>query len=359
MSRNRIRASITVFLAGATALMFPLVGNLPAQEEALKGITVSATDKEAAKQVTNFHRHATPSRTEKGKSASREALIAGGASRHAHEKGGNGKGGNSGNHLVRYQGDLSFEGGPVVYAAESHPIYLQPNGNCPIPACWGDPGGFLKSLGDSDFIHLADQYVGLSANHRYTKGLSLHAAYTPPGVPLTDADLEALVHAAVVATGFGGYTHIYHVFLPPGQDECFDSTFTFCYSPDNPSSFAFCAYHSSVDFQDVGHVLYTVEPFQDVPGCQSVPGTPNGQLVDSTNYALAHETFETITDPDGDAWINFSAVVLAGEEIGDECDFFTVIGTNVYGDPFVYEINGKLYATQPMYSNALHGCSVH
>jgi hypothetical protein len=71
---------------------------------------------------------------------------------------------------------------------------------------------------------------------------------------------------------------------------------------NSQQTFAFCAYHSSVQFKDIGHVLYGVEPFQDVPGCSVRPGTPNGQLVDSTNNSLSHELFETISDPDGTAW---------------------------------------------------------
>ena len=172
---------------------------------------------------------------------------------------------------VRYEGDLTYQGGPVVESAQSHPVYLLPGGTCPISVCWGDPAGFLKSLANSQFIHLADQYIGLWWSWRYTLGVSLEGSYTPPAVPLTDADIEAVVHSAAVATGLTGYNHIYHVFLPPGQDECFDSTFSVCYSPDNPSTFYFGAYHGSVDFTDVGHVLYTVEPFQNVPGCQGCP----------------------------------------------------------------------------------------
>jgi hypothetical protein len=48
-------------------------------------------------------------------------------------------------------------------------------------------------------------------------------------------------------------------------------------APDNNATFAFCAYHSSVDFSDVGHVLYSVQPYQNVPLCQVQPGTPNPQ----------------------------------------------------------------------------------
>ena len=54
----------------------------------------------------------------------------------------------------------------------------------------------------------------------------------------------------LIASGDAGYGHIYHVFIPPGQDGCFDATFTVC------ASNVFCAYHSSVDFTDVGPSLY-------------------------------------------------------------------------------------------------------
>lgn len=110
------------------------------------------------------------------------------------------------------------------------------------------------------------------------------------------------MHAVASKEG-SGYGHIYHVFLPPGQDECFSHPSKVCYSPDDPKTFVFCAYHSSVQFKDIGHVLYSVEPFQDVPGCSVRPGTPNGQLADSTNNSLSHELFETISDPDGNTWI--------------------------------------------------------
>jgi len=76
-----------------------------------------------------------------------------------------------------------------------------------------------------------------------------------------------------------------------------------------------------MDFRDIGHVLYSVEPFQNVEGCSSRPGTPDGQLADSTNNVLSHETFETIPDPDGTAWLNILDNGVFGQEIGDECSF--------------------------------------
>lgn len=258
-----------------------------------------------------------------------------------------------------YPADLTYLGGSTVPFAQFHAIYMLPNGSCPISVCWGDPEGFLRHLGRSNFIQLSDQYLGVFGANRYFDGSDANVSYTPPSVPLTDADIEAVVYLVASATQETGYGHIYHVFLPPGQDECFDSTYSECYSPDNPNSFYFCGYHSSVDFPGLGHVLYTVLPYADVPGCSVKPGTPNGMLADSADNVLSHETFETITDPDGASWWNYSAVVLFGDEIGDECEFVTFIGPNgdAYFNPPTFNVGGHVYAVQSEYSNDAHACT--
>jgi hypothetical protein len=254
---------------------------------------------------------------------------------------------------IRYPGDLSYQGGALVDHVQSHALYV----NCKS-SCWGNPEGFLQDLGGSDFIHITDQYVGRHDDNRYTVGGHASISFTLPKVPLTDNDMLAVVHAVASQTHQTGYNHIYHVFLPPGTDECFDSTFTVCYSPDNPNTFFFCAYHGSADFSDIGHVLYSVEPFQNVGGCNVAPGSPNGQLVDSTNNVLSHELFEAITDPDGSAWWNTASNALYGNEIGDECSFIIFPPGAVYFDPSVFNIGGKRYAVQPEYNNSSHACTV-
>ena len=67
--------------------------------------------------------------------------------------------------------------------------------------------------------------------------------------------MVAAVHAAAAFLGVSGFGHIFHVFLVPEQNECFDSTYSLCYSPDNPAAFVFCGYHNSADFADVGLAL--------------------------------------------------------------------------------------------------------
>jgi hypothetical protein len=265
----------------------------------------------------------------------------------------------------RYPADLTYQGGETVGQARYHAIYLLNSftgttgcTESTIATCWGNPEGFLKDLGKSDFIHVTDQYVGVHDSNRYTNGPDAYATFTPLPPKLTDADVLALVHAVAAGLGYPtGYGNIFHVFLPPGTDECFDATYSVCYSPDSPSTFDFCAYHSSATFTDVGHVLYSVEPYQNVPGCAVPPGSPNGQLTDSTNNVLSHETFETITDPDGTAWWNGASNALYGSEIGDECEFILFTPTAVYFNPSLWHVGNQEYATQPEYSNEGHACT--
>ncbi len=265
----------------------------------------------------------------------------------------------------RYPGDVTYQGGATVERAQSHAIYVlnsfTGSTGCTqttVAGCWGNPEGFLKNLGKSDFIHVVDQYVGSYDSNRYTTGANAYATFAPLPPILTDADIQALVHAVAADLNYPtGYGNIYHIFLPPGTDECFDSTYSECYSPDNLSTFYFCAYHSSVTFSDVGHVLYTVQPYQNVAGCNVPPNSPNGPLVDSTNSILSHETFETISDPDGTAWWNSDSNTLYGSEIADECSFIIFYPTAGYFNPSLWRVGDHVYATQPEYSNEGHTCT--
>lgn len=311
---------------------------------------VTASDRAAARQAKIVHRHALPNHLNGG-SAERNAKLFGTRGRSAHEASDEHSGG------LRFPGDVSYHGGQVVKSVESHAIYMLPKGKCPVAQCWGDPEGFLKALGESDFIHIVDQYVGQYGSHRYGVGTHAKVSFKPQALPFTDADIEGVVHAVAKATGKTGYGHLYHVFLPEGVDECFDNTYSVCYSPDNYATFYFCAYHSSVDFNDIGHVLYSVEPYQNAGGCNVRPGTPNGELIDSTNNVLSHETFETITDPDGDAWTNTLDNGLFGEEVGDECQFLAVVDNFYWFDVSLFQVGSKHYAAQPEYDNAAHACA--
>jgi hypothetical protein len=115
--------------------------------------------------------------------------------------------GHPGGKILQYAGDLTYLGGHVLKSAVSHAIYLQrqTGSQCTIATCWGDPEGFLRDLGNSDFIHVIDQYVGLHDANRYTVGFHATVNYTPQATPLLDSDIQAVVHAVAAQSGASGY----------------------------------------------------------------------------------------------------------------------------------------------------------
>lgn len=253
-----------------------------------------------------------------------------------------------------YPADLSNpDGGQSMWVAQHHPIYI----NMP-PSHWGDPATFLKDLGNSEFIHVTDQYVGTSANHRYTLGTQFGTGsyLIPANHTLTMNDIFALTHAAATLGGTG-LDHLYHVFLPRGVDMCIDANT--CYSPDNFKTFFFCAFHGAVSFSDgVAGVIFTVEPYQNVNGCSVPPtGTASGQLNDSTATVLSHEAIESITDPNLDAWWVQDLTFANGQEIGDLCTRAGLFGTHYYWNYGIVQLDQHMYTIQPEYSNKVHGCT--
>ncbi|MGC8520039.1 MAG: hypothetical protein ACP5P4_16210 [Steroidobacteraceae bacterium] len=283
---------------------------------------------------------------------------------------------------TRYPGQLQYHGGHTVQSATEYMIYVDTttNGSCnSVASCWGDPDGFLTDLGRSRMIHITDQYVHAYDGDRYTvypKDIMVTLNGVTPGTALSDFQMQEIVYE--VTTTFGlptGFNAIYDIFLPPGQDEC--QVAGTCYSPDNASTFKYCAYHNASLFPNSTLALYTVEPYQDVSGCSVRPNTGNGQLVDSTDSVLSHETFETITDPNTvgnppgywpTGWWNELANGLFGQEIGDECSFLAIDPpppavpgptTTVYFDPSEVNLAGHTYWIQPEYNNAAHACTTY
>ncbi|HEX2249144.1 MAG TPA: hypothetical protein VHH32_02290 [Gemmatimonadales bacterium] len=237
--------------------------------------------------------------------------------------------------------DLTYWGGPVITRATSYTVYV----NCPQRAavCWGNgtlaPSDFLRDLNRSDFMNIVREYTGAEAKGNFVvSAMRTEASFTNNRATLQQ--IFQILSDAVTTTGASGYTAIYHVFLPQGTEMCISAGN--CYSPSDPASWTFCAFHGSVNFGATRHVLFTVEPYQGVAGC-SIPGqTPQG-LIDATASTLAHELFETITDPDLDGWSNG----LFGYEISDLCSSF---GSNQL-------LNGRRYFIQSEYSNKLHMCT--
>jgi hypothetical protein len=245
-------------------------------------------------------------------------------------------------HRLKYPADLVRRDGPIMKTAASFNIYV----NCDRggEACWGDPEGFEKNLTGSRFAALLKQYTSSSPSG-YTFGGAFGVKYHTYTELLYQNDLLAIVHAALVRNGGkAGYDTMYHVFLPKGTDTCFDRSRS-CYSPDHPGTFNFCAYHESVAFHGVAqNVIVSIEPYQKISFCASRASSGASALTNSTASTLAHEMFESITDPGpAFAWFNFTF----GSEIGDLCQTFQ----------WKIPVNRVQYSLQPMYSNRYHACA--
>lgn len=240
--------------------------------------------------------------------------------------------------------DLTFFGGPVVTSATVINVYVNCAGGAAV--CWGggtlSPKAFLSDLNRSDFIRLANEYIGSDAKGRFPTGTQLltKTAFSTPNKASLDDIFNILFDAVDASGGASGYTTIYHVFLPQGTAMCIaDGDY---YSPDDPSSWTFCAFHSSATFSPTRHVLFSVEPYQAVSRCQ-IPGqTPHG-VIDATASTLSQQHFGVITNPDGDAWFNG----LFGLEIGDLC----------FGFATDQRLNLHDYFLQSEYSNKGHACT--
>jgi hypothetical protein len=243
--------------------------------------------------------------------------------------------------------DMTNHGGPVVTHATNWNVYV----NCPQgpAACWGTgnltPATFLRDFDRSSMIEIMGQYLNEDPTGRFRQVNELATMVTFP-VDTTDGTPTAslqnifqIVFAAASFTKKSGYDHIYHIFLPQGTDMC--QAPGVCYSPDNLPTEVFCAFHGSVDFGPNFHVLYSVEPYQFVPGICTLQNQT--RVIDGTASTLSHEFSETISDPDGDAWFNN----LTASEIGDLCF--------VFRNP--EQVAGHQYVIQEEYSNTVNACT--
>jgi len=238
--------------------------------------------------------------------------------------------------------DMKNGGGAVLKATTQNDIYVNTTA-----AAVGSPATFQANMNlNSSLFSVLNQYNGVTSTGKFPVGTAFTATVATFTNMISQDTLFAVIHAAA-KTGGTGYGHEYHVFLASGLDTCFD--FGPCYSPDNPPTWVFCAYHGSITFTDIGHVIYSIMPYQNVGnaagscGDFGLGGLPNPAPIDSTATTLWHETAESISDADPNtAWFN----TTFNMEIADVCNNMRASET----------LNAHKYVIQPVYSNSVHGC---
>lgn len=274
-------------------------------------------------------------------------------------------------------GNLDYNGGPVMPANRQFAIFWDPSGT--LPADY--KAGAVKFMQDvaadtnspTNVYSVGAQYFdqgGNNASYTMAFGGQVTAtnAFPANGCPpytgiagsftkcLSDAQLSAEVDAVINANGLPrGLTNQYFVFLPPGIGSCFDNTNNACFDKE------FCAYHTFNTTAGASTpTIYANESYTpiDPVGC-GTGNYPNGTTskIDDQLSSLSHETNEAREDPLLNAWFNANT----GAEGADQCrntadDYGSFIGGQPGVDAFNQIINGGHYILQRDWSNAFVGC---
>lgn len=170
--------------------------------------------------------------------------------------------------------------------------------------------------------------------------------------PLQDSDIEGEVIRAMAANGWSSGNGDSAFFVFTGQN-------VYGCAGSGCSYDAYCAYHSA--FQESGGqvVVYADIPDPgnvDTGSCLEtvVTGEPapnSGAFADSAVNLIAHEGFESTTDPVFDGWYYQDD----NHEVADECVW--KFGA-VAGDGSNIVLDGHKYVVQEMWSNAVGGCYI-
>jgi PKD domain len=266
---------------------------------------------------------------------------------------------------------LPYNGGRVLHSNRTHVIFWQPAQS----ALAFDPGyqqlieTFLADVAADS--HKTTNTYSLSGQYADTQGPAAYdstyggavldtdplppngcvePASTGPGwsVCLTDAQLENEIQNVIAGDHLPTTNHdIYFLVMPDGFGSCTDAASSSCAL--GGSATGYCGYHSETP----AGILYAVIPYNAVAGhCQSNDPRPNDSTADPAISTISHEQNETVTDPDGNAWIDSQ-----GYEEADLCltDFGPAIGGS--GDRVWNEsIHGGHFFLQELWSDADGAC---
>jgi hypothetical protein len=266
---------------------------------------------------------------------------------------------------------LPYGGGRVLNSNRTHLIFWQPAGS----GLSFDPGytqlieTFLYDVAadshkTTNTFSLTGQYYDSKGPAAYdstyggavldTDSLPANGCTEPtltgPGwmVCLTDAQLQTEIEHVIAADNLPHTGHdIFFLVTPDGLGSCTDGTSSSCALGGSASGY--CGYHS----ETAAGILYAVIPYNAVVGhCQSGNPRPNSSTADPAISTISHEENETVTDPDGNAWIDSQ-----GDEAADLC--LTTFGPPIGGSgstEWNETIHGGHFYVQELWSDASNSC---
>jgi Phosphate-induced protein 1 conserved region len=270
-------------------------------------------------------------------------------------------------------GNVTAHGGPVMHSVTNYAIFWLPPGfqfdtpsidlqyaNASDKNYEALVGQYFRDLSDTAYYSIIQQYAdasgapGIGATFG---GSWIDASQYPnsEGIrsnPLQDSDVQAEVTKAMTANGWSAGSGNNEFFVFTGED---------VYScAGNECSYGdYCSYHSYFEAADGQNVVYASIPDPgnvDAGTCLATAASgsdaPNGgAFADSAINLVAHEGFETATDPILNGWYYQDI----GHEIADECDWKFGSLTEGGGDTV---LNGHTYLVQEMWSNKAGGCYI-
>ncbi|HYK82196.1 MAG TPA: hypothetical protein VEU55_03555 [Gemmatimonadales bacterium] len=251
---------------------------------------------------------------------------------------------------------IYYHGGPIISAQKVAAIYwsnatIYPGGPTPGTAGSGSADGslvgfFLNHLGGSPYYNINTTYydgAGTSVQNSvtYTRYWASNTNVPLPLVPV----LDTLIQAQVVA-GFSS-----------GQLTYDPNTLYLVFSDalvnlGGEFGLVYCAYHGHFTWNG-NDVKYAAMPHDiDFPDCSALSGSPNNDpAADAEVNTLAHETEETNTDEDLNAWYDTS-----GNENADKCAWtFGATYTTANGATANMQLGGKDFLVQQNWVDASGG----
>lgn len=268
-------------------------------------------------------------------------------------------------------GDVSnLTGSPVIHNLTVYLIFWKPVGLCYEPiggSCSSNNDAsyesliqrFITDLGGTPFYGMLGQYAdqtgpvdnsvqlggAIQDNRPY-----LHAGTSSD--PLWDGDINDEIWKVSNALNWPrNLNTAYVVFTTSGIQACTALLFGAIGRTCTPPNGDGCGWHE-FNFNPFGYGGYPYVTMPDdasLPTC-SVPKSPNGDsFADSAINTLSHELFETVTDPQGDAWRDWNL-----NEIADKCGWlFSTLNPN---GTTVLLNHGHEYIVQKEWSQAANGC---
>ncbi len=270
-------------------------------------------------------------------------------------------------------GNVTSHGGPVMHSVTNYAIFWLPSGyhfdtptiDPPYPNASDANyealvGRYFRDLTGTAYYSIIQQYTDLSGAPGLTAGFGGSWVDTSPypnsegskANPLQDSDIEAEVARAMSTNGWsaGDGNNGFFVFTGQNVFSCAGSS---CSYKD------YCAYHSAFQASVGQDIVYANIPDPgnaDTGTCLATaaagaPAPNGGAFADSAVNLVAHEGFESATDPAFNGWYYQDT----DHEIGDECvwKFGSVAsdGSNI-------ALNGHPYLVQEMWSNEAGGCYI-